>query len=286
MVFVAALAVAAAAGLGSFVILRAALTQLERSAQRIGEQVEGNPVARVGEWMASVPVPRFWSWGWKEEDLESQLVQSGLPWSARGFHGFRWLAVWLALAPIAFLLIQGAMDFLRGFLSLALLLMGVGGPTVLLRLRRERRRFRIERALPDFLDRMTLGLEAGLSFELALRRASVGFGSELGEEIRRAVRLLDLGRPKSNVLAELAGRNPSQDLRGFATSVKQADRLGTSLAKTLRVQSGILRARRRRRAQEASRRLPVLVVFPLVFFFLPALLIIYLAPPLLHLFLR
>ena len=61
--------------------------------------------------------------------------------------------------------------------------------------------------------------------------------------------------------------------------------LGTSLANTLRVQTRLLRAKRRRRAEEASRRLPVLVVFPLVLFFLPALLIIYLAPPLLHLFL-
>jgi tight adherence protein C len=90
---------------------------------------------------------------------------------------------------------------------------------------------------------------------------------------------------RSATLVELGERVPSQDLNGFVASVRQADRLGTSLAKALRVQTGLLRARRRRRAQEASRRLPVLIIFPLVFFFLPALLIVYLAPPILHLFL-
>ncbi|HSB90228.1 MAG TPA: type II secretion system F family protein, partial [Anaerolineales bacterium] len=93
------------------------------------------------------------------------------------------------------------------------------------------------------------------------------------------------GHSRSAALLEMGERNPSDDLRAFAAAVRQADRLGTSLAKSLRIQSGLLRDRRRRRAQEAGRRLPVLIVFPLVFFFLPALLIVYLAPPLLHLFL-
>jgi len=99
------------------------------------------------------------------------------------------------------------------------------------------------------------------------------------------VRQLDRGHGRAEALDELSERIPSQDLRSFSAAVKQADRLGTSLAKTLRVQTDLLRARRKRRAQEASRRLPILIVFPLVFFFLPSLLIIYLAPPLLHLFL-
>jgi tight adherence protein C len=99
------------------------------------------------------------------------------------------------------------------------------------------------------------------------------------------VRQLELGHPRNAALLHLAESVPSQDLHAFSAAVNQADRLGTSLAKTLRVQTMLLRARRRRRAQEASRRLPILIIFPLVFLFLPALLIIYLAPPLLHLFL-
>ena len=134
-------------------------------------------------------------------------------------------------------------------------------------------------------NRLSLALEAGLGFEVALRRSAERYPGRLGEELRRMVRQLDRGHARGAALEEMAGRNPSEDLRAFAAAVRQADRLGTSLARALRVQSGLLRDRRRRRAQEAGRRLPVLIVFPLVFFFLPALLIVYLAPPLLHLFL-
>jgi tight adherence protein C len=143
----------------------------------------------------------------------------------------------------------------------------------------------VDLSLPDFMDRLALVLEAGLGFEVALRRTASGYPGLLGAELQRTIRQLDRGLSRSAALVELGERVPSLDLTAFVAAVRQADRLGTSLAKALRVQTGLLRARRRRRAQEASRRLPILIVFPLVFFFLPALLIIYLAPPLLHLFL-
>jgi tight adherence protein C len=128
-------------------------------------------------------------------------------------------------------------------------------------------------------------LEAGLGFEIALRRISDNFPGLLGDELRFVVRQLNRGHMRSSALESLLERIPSNDLAAFVAAVKQTDRLGTSLARTLQVQKKLMRARRKRRAEEASRRLPILIVFPLVFFFLPALLIIYLAPPLLHLFL-
>ncbi len=277
---------AGSVGAIAFLGQRALLSWMERS---LGEAAGGaakSDVAQIGAWLAAIPIPPFWKTGWSDEALEDRLRKAGLPWRSDSFHGLRWLVLWSCLLLMATLVFEGSLSLLVIFTCLLLLFLGVGGPSLFLRLRRDRREREIERALPDFLDRMTLGLEAGLGFEVALRRAAAGFGSVLGEEIRRCMRMLDLGHTKAHVLDDLAHRNPSQDLRGFATSVKQAERLGTSLAATLRVQSEILRARRRRRAEEASRRLPVLVVFPLVFFFLPALLIIYLAPPLLHLFLR
>jgi tight adherence protein C len=152
---------------------------------------------------------------------------------------------------------------------------------MLLRRRIEQRQLDVDIALPDFLDRLALGLESGLGFEIALRRTAADFSGLLGEELRWMVRQLDRGHGRAESLEALSGRIPSQDLRAFSAAVKQADRLGTSLARTLRVQTALLRSRRK----EASRRLPILIVFPLVFFFLPSLLIIYLAPPLLHIFL-
>jgi tight adherence protein C len=174
---------------------------------------------------------------------------------------------------------------LRAFVALLVLGLGAMGPALWLAWRKDRRLREVEAALPDFLDRLALGLEAGLGFEVALRRSSAQFPGLLGEELQRVVRQLDRGHVRAETLEEMSTRHASNDLRAFVAAVRQSDRLGTSLARSLRSQTTLLRARRRRRAHEAGRRLPILIVFPLVFCFLPALMIIYLAPPLLHLFL-
>ncbi|MGD8555015.1 MAG: type II secretion system F family protein [Anaerolineales bacterium] len=223
---------------------------------------------------------------WSTEHIRQRLRHAGLAWKAEDYAVLRWLVLWLAVIAGLGLAFSRGWDLVGQFLALLVVLAGFVGPGVWLAWTVEQRLMDIDLALPDFLDRLALGLEAGLGFEIALRRTSAGFPGLLGEDLRRMVRELDRGHARSEALDELAGRSPSQDLRTFAASVKQADRLGTSLAKALRVQTTLVRARRRRKAQEASRRLPILIVFPLVFCFLPALLIIYLAPPLLHLFLK
>jgi tight adherence protein C len=176
-------------------------------------------------------------------------------------------------------------DIVGQFLVVLVVVTGWIGPDIWLTWQVERRQIDVDLALPNLLDRFALSLEAGTSFDLALKRIVVNFPGLLGADLRRMVRQLDRGYPRAEALDELAERNPSQDLRAFIAAVKQADRLGTSLVRALRVQTELLRSRRRRRAEEASRRLPILIIFPLVFFFLPALLIVYLAPPILHLFL-
>lgn len=240
---------------------------------------------RVSPWLEAVPVPKVLAKRWNTEDLSGQLIQAGALWSAKAFVGFRYLVVLGSVAVAAALLARWGIGLFPVVLAALVLTSGVFLPQLILNLQIERRRMSLEKALPDLLDRLNLGLEAGLGFEVALRRTSATFRGVLGEEIRRAVRMLDRGHPKSEAIESLAARCPSRDLRAFAASVRQAERLGTSLSRTLKIQSSLLRSHRRRRAQEASRRLPILIVFPLVLFFLPALLIVYLAPPLLHLFL-
>lgn len=286
MEFSLPLVVGASVGLVSYAILLrlAELVDLRRRKPDRGRRRP--PVERLGGWLEAVPLPEPVSRVWSTTEAGEELRLAGLPWSAEGFAALRWLALCLAAGLVLLVLTRLGSGVLGGFTVLLLLSLGLYGPKLWLKLRAERRQREVEHALPDLLDRLTLGMEAGLGFEVALRRAAADFGSLLGVEIRRMVRMLDLGHTKADLMKELAQRMPSEDLRAFAAGVRQAERLGTSLAKTLRVQSQVMRARRRRRAQEASRRLPILVVFPLTFFFLPALLIIYLAPPLLHLFLN
>ena len=275
------------ATLAAFAIGSLGLAAADMLSARVPPRSSATPPPATGRWlpwMRAIWMPSQVRRRWADPALTSRLQMGGVPWVAEDFASLRWMLLGIG-AVLAALTIAVRADLVGWFLGAVLVAAAWMGPTTWISLRLERREREIDRSLPDFLDRLSLALEAGLGFEVALRRSAERFPGRLGDELRRLVRQLDRGHPRQQVLEELAARNPSDDLRAFTAAVRQADRLGTSLAKALRVQSGLLRNRRRRRAQEASRRLPVLIVFPLVFFFLPALLIIYLAPPLLHLFL-
>lgn len=227
--------------------------------------------------------PRWLRTRWGMDRAAPRLLHAGLPWTTDEYAAFRWIVLLGSAALGAGVGAWRRWDMMGVSLAGLLLLCGWFGPQLWLHLRTESRQLEIDHQLPDFLDRMTLGLEAGLAFQIALQRTAINFPKPLGYELRRMVRQLERGHSRAHVLDELNERTPSQELRAFAAAVKQSERLGTSLSRSFRVQTELLRAQRRRRAQEASRRLPILIVFPLVVFFLPSLLIIYLAPPLLHL---
>jgi tight adherence protein C len=246
-----------------------------RQGRAVSEQLL--PVLRAAR------APRWLRTHWGMDRAAPRLMHAGLPWTAEEYAALRWIALLGCAALGVGLGAWRAWDLMGVSLAGLLLLCGWFGPQLWLHLRVESRQLEIDHQLPDFLDRMALGLEAGLAFQIALQRTAVNFPRPLGYELRRMVRQLERGHSRAHALEELNQRTPSQELRAFAAAVKQSERLGTSLSRSFRVQTELLRAGRRRRAQEASRRLPILIVFPLVVFFLPSLLIIYLAPPLLHL---
>ena len=279
--WVIALLVASASAILAYVALRIGDAAVMGAKGGLRHALANRLLAAVAE----VPVPSVIRRRWDTPGLARRLTQSASAIEPAHYMGLRWGLLWLGVAASLGLLRARHGDLLGLFLAATLLAAGAIGPGLWLSLRMERRQTEIDLALPDLLDRLALGLQAGLGFEIALRRVSANFPGHLGEVVRRAVRQLDRGHARGAAMDEMVRRTPSHDLQAFAASVKQADRLGTSLAKTLRVQSELLRGQRRRRAQEASRRLPILIVFPLVFFFLPALMIIYLSPPLLLLFL-
>lgn len=256
---------------------------VEMTARGAGKQI--SLAERLIPILGFVPLPEALFKRWLSEIGESRLAHSRMPWSVRDFAAFRWLLLLGSLVFGVMLGIWRGWDLVGWFLAIGFVVGGYFAPQMWLDWRVERRQMDIDNELPYFMDRLTLGLEAGLGFETALRRVAEGYPGLLGDELRRMVRQLDRGHPRGQALEELGERNPSHDLGAFVAAVRQTDRLGTSLARILRVQTELLRSRRRRRAEEASRRLPILIVFPLVFFFLPALLIVYLAPPILHLFL-
>jgi tight adherence protein C len=133
-------------------------------------------------------------------------------------------------------------------------------------------------ALALFLDALVLALESGESLESAARAiaASGGPAARLAAPI---VADLALGRGREGALARFGALHP--DARRVAAMLGLAQRFGTPLAQALAVEAATLRAERRRAAETRARRLPVLILFPMSVCILPALLILFLGPPLL-----
>ncbi len=134
--------------------------------------------------------------------------------------------------------------------------------------------------LASLVDAVIVGLEAGMTFEHALA-ALVERAPRVARlpEARRLLADLRLGRPPRSAFAAFAAAGP-QEAR-IAGLVEAASRFGTPLAELLVAQADALREGERRRAEARARRLPVLLLFPLTFCVLPALLIVFLGPPLL-----
>lgn len=144
------------------------------------------------------------------------------------------------------------------------------------------RRTQLARALPDVLDLLSVSVEAGLGFDGAVQKVSEKFSDPTAAEFGSYLREIRLGKTREAALRNLAERTELPDLKSFAAAVVQADRLGVSLSRVLRIQSEQLRTRRMQRAEEAAMQTPVKMVFPLVLFIFPAIFVVLLGPAVIH----
>jgi tight adherence protein C len=156
--------------------------------------------------------------------------------------------------------------------------LGLYLPVFWLAARAKARQSAMLRSLPDTLDLLTLCVEAGLGLEGALYRVVEKQSSPLADEVRQVLREVGLGKSRRDALFDLAERTQLDDVRSLATSLVQAEQLGTSAAKVLRAQAQRLRTRRRQRAEQDARRASVRMVFPLVFCLMPSLFMFILGP--------
>jgi tight adherence protein C len=155
-----------------------------------------------------------------------------------------------------------------------------------LKRRARARAAQITTSLPDALDLMVVCLEAGLGLNATI--AKVGderstIEDILGGEFAQVALELRNGWTREDALRALGQRNGSDDLKALVALVIQSDRLGASLAKTLRTHADLLRTKRRQRAEEAARKLPIKMLFPLAALILPALFVVTVGPAILRL---
>jgi tight adherence protein C len=175
----------------------------------------------------------------------------------------------------------GAVTTLLATVVLAVLLFMT--PEIFVAARARERQREILFALPDSLDQMTICMEAGLGFESTMARASQSNTGPLAQEMVRTLQEMQVGVGRGEALRMLADRNDVPDLRHFVTAVLQAEHYGVPISHVLRDQASELRAKRRQRAEEAARKLPLKLLFPLILFILPPLFIILVGPAALRL---
>lgn len=158
------------------------------------------------------------------------------------------------------------------------LVLGYMLPVIWLGRKIAQRKRAITKALPDALDLLCISVEAGLAFDLALQRVTQKWDDDLSREFKKVLSDIRLGRTRREALKDLADRTGVEDVQTFTAAVIQADQLGVSMSKILRLQSDQMRVRRRQRAEELAQQAPIKMLFPMVFLIFPALFVVILGP--------
>ncbi|MGH9845495.1 MAG: type II secretion system F family protein [Blastocatellia bacterium] len=179
-----------------------------------------------------------------------------------------------------------SLDFTTIGATLLAVLYGLFIPSFTLSRLVTNRKDRITRALPDALDLMVVCVEAGLGLNAALQR--VGREMELVEkdlstELAITNREIRAGKPRDEALRNLGDRTGVDDVKSLVAMLVQTDRFGTSIAESLRVFADSMRTKRRQRAEEQVAKAAIKLIFPLLLFIFPALLIVLMGPALIKL---
>ena len=218
--------------------------------------------------------------------VEQKLMLAGKldKWSANGFITM-WLCCMAVFFGIGFIVVtKKAMPYTQSVLF-AWLSVAIGAllPFSTLNSAIRKRQKAIDKQLPEVLDLLSVSVRAGLSFDGALRKITERSVGPLIDEFKRMQQDVRMGTPKARALQAMAKRCDVEDLYLFTTAVIQAERLGTSMGKTLNNQADNMRERRRQKAKAEALKAPVKIVFPLVMFIFPAIFVVVLLPSVLSL---
>ena len=205
-----------------------------------------------------------------------------------------------SLTPTAFLAMKGGGALIGGIVGFTLGT-GVGGPVAgflfafglgfggfiipgfIVGMRGRKRRELLRAQLPDALDLLAVSVEAGLGFDGAVAKLTEHMDGALAEEFSLTLGEMRIGESRHDALKKFAERASTPEVASFCRAIIQADQLGISLGRLLRVQATDARLKRQAAAEEKAMKSPIKMLFPTVIFIFPAMFIVILGPAMLNL---
>jgi tight adherence protein C len=172
----------------------------------------------------------------------------------------------------------GASPLVAIGITVVLTLVGFYAADIVLLQTSQTRQHQMRKDLPDALDLLSISVEAGLGFDAALSQVARNTTGPLAEEFFRVLQEMQIGTGRPDAMRALGERTTVPELRGFVTAMVQADAFGVPVANVLRIQAGEMRIKRSQRAEESAQKVPVKILFPLIFCILPALFIVVIGP--------
>lgn len=218
--------------------------------------------------------------------MELKIIMAGKP---KG----RSVKDWLTLQAIFTLVFPGLILILftqmhaplknTVLITLSMAAVGLLYPNLVLNSKIRARQKEILKTLPDVMDLLTVSVEAGLNFDAALARVVDKMPGTLSDEFEIVLQEIKVGRSKKEALYDMADRLNVQDLRSFIGAVVQADQLGVSLGRVLRIQAEQIRLNRKQNIQEKAMKAPIKILLPMVIFIFPVIFIVLLGPVVINL---
>jgi tight adherence protein C len=214
------------------------------------------------------------------EQVKLQLDRAGKETEPAVFFAQRiFLTIVFGVLSFMLLFVLAEVTIVKGVAGvIALSALGYYFPMMSLNSTIKKRQNGILKALPDALDLLVICVEAGLGFDTAMGKVYEKWDNDLSIAFGRVLQEIQLGRTRSNALRDMSKRLDVPDLTSFTAAIIQAEQLGVSIARILRVQSDQMRIKRRQRAQETAQKAPVKMIFPLVFLVFPSIWIVLLGP--------
>jgi tight adherence protein C len=215
------------------------------------------------------------------ERIRKRLDYAGNParWDVDRVIAFKALFLFVGVAVGLLLTVGlGAGFGLTLIVTVGLALVGFFGPDIVLYQVGYERTERMRRELPDALDLLSITVEAGLAFDAALAQVARNTTGPVAQEFFRVLQEMQIGLGRTEALRALGDRANLPELRGFVTAMVQADAFGVPIANVLKVQARELRIKRSQRAEEQAQKVPVKILFPLIFCILPTLFVIVIGP--------